>query len=285
MDAVKELKYFLLVMLGIAFVWLFTGGPLRPESKGPPFFKNPEEKAAQQVTGGGSDAPGGGGQTGASSLAKATLFLSAGGALESDSKNEYVEISAPADNERPVNITGWRLKNKNGLEVKIGQGAKFIFASPNIGSQPQEDILLNPGDRAYVVTGRSPVGTSFRASLCTGYFAQFNDFEPSLPRNCPAPKEENLPRNLSDNCLDFIDNLPRCETPSPIPFDLPESCQAYLNEKINYKTCSELHKNDPDYYGDEWRIYLQRDEELWKQSRETITLLNNNGQVIDSISY
>lgn len=282
MEATKELKYFLLILLGIALIWLFTGGQLRPASKSGPFLFQPQEKESGRLsreTTGSKDEP----SPQEEISAKYDVFLSQGRATDTNPQEEYISITAARENPGPIKITGWKLMNKNGFNIKIKQGAKFI--SPSAVTQTQEDILLNPGDRAFVVTGRSPIGTSFRTSLCTGYFEQFNDFSPNLPLECPLSKEENLPGNLSDNCLDFIETIPRCQTPIFLPFNLPESCNAYINEKVNYKTCSEVHKNNANYYGIEWRIYLERGEEMWKQSRETITLFNESGNAVDSISY
>ena len=33
MDAMKDLRAFILIVVILAFVWLFTGGPLRPSSE------------------------------------------------------------------------------------------------------------------------------------------------------------------------------------------------------------------------------------------------------------
>jgi hypothetical protein len=46
-----------------------------------------------------------------------------------------------------------------------------------------------------------------------------------------------------------------------------------------------LHKNDEDFYDDEWRIYLGRGEELWKNRRETIILKDQAGKIIKEVSY
>ena len=49
MDAMKDLRAFILIILVLAFVWLFTGGPLRPSSKSGWFLNKPQQKAAQET--------------------------------------------------------------------------------------------------------------------------------------------------------------------------------------------------------------------------------------------
>ena len=49
MDAMKDLRAFILIMVILAFVWLFTGGPLRPSSKSGWFLNKPQQKATQKA--------------------------------------------------------------------------------------------------------------------------------------------------------------------------------------------------------------------------------------------
>ena len=44
-----------------------------------------------------------------------------------------------------MKITGWKLKSKTDLDIVIGKGASYIYAS--IASQPQEDIYLKSGEK------------------------------------------------------------------------------------------------------------------------------------------
>lgn len=291
MDALKDLKTFFLVLFILAFVWLFTGGPLRPEAKSGWFLFRPQtkhsQKAAQQISSltgkAASSAAADGGGASSKPVAADKVSLSATRTKETDPKNEYLEIKAPKSNKNPYKITGLILEGKNGFNIAIGQGVRFVFAG--VASQPQEDIYLSPGEKAVIATGASSIGTNFQLNKCTGYFEQHNDFNPRLPLNCPLAKNEDLPSNLSDACLDFIDDLPRCKTVLNIPASLPSFCHDFINDNVNYKTCSENHKQDSDFYEPEWRVYLGRSEEFWKQSRETIVLKDISGKIIDSVSY
>lgn len=291
-DAKKDLFWVLVFLIILAIVWYYTGGPSRFSSQSGLFLNQPREqyseelrKTTEEVVSGTSTAPGAPTSSLESieSIYKNKVILYAGyNARQSDPQKQYVEIRASPQNDKPLRITGWTLVGKNGLDIKIGQGAYLVYSAQ---VNPQQDIFLQPGEKAIIVTGESPIGTSFRLNKCTGYFEQFQDFEPSLPKDCPEPADENLPNNLNDQCLDYLDRLPRCQMQISIPPGLSLACQNYINDKINYKTCVELHKNDSDFYKPEWRVYLGRTEQLWKKERETIILKDENNKTIDWKSY
>ena len=192
-------------------------------------------------------------------------------AKETAPDQEYLEIKADRKNKSPMKITGWKLKGKTGLDIVIGKSASYIYS--NVASQPQEDIYLKPGEKAIIVTGKSPLGTSFKLNKCAGYFEQFHTFAPDLDTDCPLLREEELPSNLNDGCLDYIDKVSSCQTVVSIPykysFKLSSSCQDFVLQNANYKTCLENHKGDADFYLPEWRVYLERSDELWKKKEKT----------------
>lgn len=203
-------------------------------------------------------------------------------AKQSDPQKEYVEIRAANSNECPLDITGWTIEGRVRLKLEIPQAAG-LYISNQVNTQ--QDVFLEPGAKAIVVSGRSPIGSSFRLNKCIGYFAQSQEFNPYLPQKCPYPKDEEYFSSLSDDCRDYIKTLSRCRANFTLPAYLGNECIKAINETLNYNKCVELHKNDEDFYEDEWRIYLNRGDELWKKSYETITLRNKNGEIIDSVSY
>ncbi len=323
MDAMKDLRAFILIMVILAFVWLFTGGPLRPSSKSGWFLNKPQQKAAQEtkkqteeILGTKSSASfieadqnsyskqassssskskvqnisaGQASSSSKSSLMSDFTTIKTRGSKETEPNEEYVEIKADKKNKNPMKITGWKLKGKSGFDIIIGKGAFYVYASAD--SQPQEDIYLKPGEKAVIITGSSPIGTSFKLNKCAGYFEQFHEFTPELDTECPLLRDEELPTSLinNDDCLDYIDRVSSCQTIISIPykysFKLSSSCQDYVLQNANYKTCLENHKDDSDFYLPEWRVYLDRNEELWKKKRETITLYDSKNNIIDSRSY
>jgi hypothetical protein len=198
---------------------------------------------------------------------------------------EYVLLHASDSNKEDIAISGLTLKSViSGKSSVIGAGTYLPY--PGVINDSQK-ILLAPGAFAYIVTGFSPTGFSFKLNKCAGYFGQFQDFLPALPIDCPLPKFEATPKppnQFSDQCLDYIDTLPACKITTEIPNYLPNNCKDFLSS-LNYNSCVRNHKNDIDFYNNEWRIFLNRNELLWKSKRETIQLLDQNGKVIDSKTY
>ncbi|OHA25937.1 MAG: hypothetical protein A3D52_00260 [Candidatus Taylorbacteria bacterium RIFCSPHIGHO2_02_FULL_44_36] len=199
---------------------------------------------------------------------------------------EYLSIQTESGITEKIRLTGLTLKSAiTGVKVEIGRGV-YLYFSGTINS-PQ-DIYLGPGETAYIVTGRSPLGVSLRVNKCLGYLAKNQNFTPYLYSDCPAVRNEPLPKapnNLNDKCLDYIENFPTCTTFTTGELELSPECNNFLIEKTTYSYCVQAHKNDKGFYQANWRIYLSRDETLWKSKRETIELLDQNGKLIDSVSY
>jgi hypothetical protein len=201
-----------------------------------------------------------------------------------------VRIRADRSNTKPVRITGLVLHSGiSGRSYSIPQGTPlYLGGQINIG----QDVYLAPNEEAIIVTGRSPIGTSFRTNSCTGYLEQFQDFSPSLSRSCPSPKKEldikdvSIIHSFGDACIDFIERMPSCKLNlKPIPLGFPEQCVRFITEDITYNGCVKSHKNDDDFYDDEWRLYLGRNEEVWRAKREVIELVTPDGTVLDTLSY
>lgn len=217
-----------------------------------------------------------------------TLTLSGSyNAQSSDFRNEYLVINASNQNQSSVKITGMKIKSaKSGQEAIIPKGFK-TFKSANTPTSQREDIYLAPGERAILATSKSPVGSSFKLNICSGYLEQYLDFNPSIFSSCPLAKDD-LARygtTLNDACLDYIDTIGSCQKPTNIPIRLNNQCQEYINSKVNYTACVDLHQKDKNFYKDEWRVYFDRDLELWKNSREEIILVSETGETLDTLKY
>lgn len=297
-DAMKDLRTFLFIMAILIIAWFFTGGHLRQSSK-TGWFLNKNGSPVKNISSGKNKTAS---SSSSSSLSNKTstsseklisekpdfVVLKTSGAKETSPSEEYLEIKADKKNKSPMRITGWKLEGKGGLDVAIGKGASFIHTESSV--QPQEDIYLKPGEKAVIATGLSPIGTSFKINKCVGYFNQFHEFYPNLNAECPALREEDLPKNIDsdDKCFNYIKTIPACKTMISIPYknsSLSSSCQDFVIRNANYKSCVEKHKDDLDFYSPEWRVYLGRNEELWKKSRETINLYDEKNNLIDSASY
>ncbi|MEQ1500467.1 MAG: hypothetical protein ABL917_03815 [Parcubacteria group bacterium] len=204
-----------------------------------------------------------------------------------DPKQEYISIKV---NNTPngILVTGWKLvSSTTGTSVSIPKASYLLFTTTQ---NTEENIYLRGGDTLYLVTGISPNGSSFKINKCSGYLAQFQTFNPSLNNDCPAPRNENLssiPRtSANDACLDYLDSFPSCRIQTEtLPLNWGYECKNFIYEKLNYNSCINTHKNDADFYKNEWRVYLKRSDSIWKEKRETITLYDNDGRIVDSIKY
>lgn len=196
--------------------------------------------------------------------------------------SEYVLIQAARENAAPIVITGLRVRS---ALTHIGAAIPKAWALPFPGGRGEgEEVALQPGAVAYLITGRPPNGMSFQQNKCIGYLAQ------GLSFSCPSPLNEPLPpppNQLSDACLDYIATIPSCSVPSSVPASLAYdgSCQAHVFNKINYNTCVALHKKEPDFYRGDWRIYLGRDTLLWGSRREIVELVDQNNKLIHSFAF
>lgn len=214
--------------------------------------------------------------------------LSLGNVATSDPDDEYIIIRTASDLPKSITISGWTLQgDANALNLKIGQAVELSFLGQVNAEIP---ITLPANSTVYVTTGRSPNGTSFRANLCTGYFEQFQNFSPSLRLDCPSPETEALKRLeiFSGNaaCVDFIGRIPSCTLiTTNLPVEIGGLCRSFIVDELTYNGCTAAHKNEPGFYANEWRIFLKREQEIWRNTYERIRLLDENGKTIDVIGY
>ncbi len=301
MTAGQFLKWLIVIFIGLWVVWVFTGGPERGTSQGGIFIKPSDSienswktynknkftigqstekiqedlEKAQEIVG--------------VSSYKDKVIIKNGYASNDDPNREYLIIESSKKNKEKINITDWTLESViTGKKIAIKKASYLPYTST---VNTEEPIFLSPGDKAFITTGRSPIGVSFRTNLCTGYLEQFQDFYPTLKKQCPRPEDEKDfittgPNRLNDECIDYTERIPRCTlVTKSLPIDMQYECSLYISSKINYNSCVGNHKNEEIFYGSEWRIFLNRDEELWKSRRETIKLLDGNGNFVDSITY
>lgn len=243
----------------------------------------------------------------------------AGNSLNTYNK-EYVELRAGIKNTESINITGWRLRNGLGdknfevsgrvvrgvaQELVIPQGA-LIFN----GSKPSAlgNIVMNPGDRAYLVTGAFvnttpfPVRVSFKTNKCSGYMKNYPGwtFYPALSTSaCPRARDEQGVSSLSDVCNKFVSGFSACHVPVLKEYDrngdrvnlvdnrsITSACRTFINNHFGYDQCLNYHLADPDFLGKEWRIFLNyRGVGFWQKTRETMYLIDQYGKIVDTVKY
>ncbi|MCI0597675.1 hypothetical protein L0Y34_01200 [Candidatus Parcubacteria bacterium] len=304
-SAFGDVFFFLGILLLFFLLWVAGGGPNRPISFAGPFLRpissvgttaqpygDPSQGFGSFGTGisiGGWGATVGVTTSGAartSSQQGAVTFLpDTYGAKNRDAEDEYLTITASSLASGEISMAGWTLMSKEtGQGAPLPQGTEVAEAGRVNQLRP---ITLKPGDTAIVATGRSPVGISFRENTCTGYFEERQDFSPALALGCPTPYQEYLRfRGAEDDeCAAFVRSIPYCSAPTSVPDDIHGSCEEFVDDYLNYNGCVSAHRNDSNFEGRTWRIFLGERDELWRASRETILLLDAEGNVVDSLSY
>lgn len=211
---------------------------------------------------------------------------------DSDPSREYISLSVYLDQNETLKITGWVLKSEiTGYYAIIGKAALLPFPF----TKNESNVVLQKNDRVYIIKGFSPIGISFRTNKCTGYFEENRTFYPSLDLKCPRASEEQLPTfssvyDRNEECLDIIDRISRCTTKGSsffrdLPDTVPSLCKNYIEAQVNYNACVAKHFGDTDFPDNEYYIYLNKFGALWRESHDTINLHDENGLIVDTISY
>ena len=315
--------FFVGLFLFIFLIWIATGGPTRGLSfSGPSFAVNngtstslsggtsfswpraPFQIGESHVTlpdssSGGSLLRSSGGETPVTlsgiaygtpspyqSLVSMSHYVS--GASARNPIDESVQLQISPQTNVPVDVSGWTLKSEaSGSASIIPKG----MALPTSGIvNAAQDIVLLPGEQAVIASGYSPIGASFKENKCIGYFAQFQRFSPSLPQNCPVPSDElrtyyqgSYIRDAA--CIDYVAGLSRCQVALSPPTTVSGTCQSFLVTYLNYNGCVDAHRNDVDFSGTMWRIYLGRTTPLFRTQHEVVKLLDAGGNTVDEFSY
>lgn len=301
----QDLLIVILLMVALGVAWYYTGGTQNDLARTNPLFSLPgsgPNAPAYTVPGVKITPP----QTsGVDDQAPTTITNHLGtseeypspyakyvvleeGNARSGSDSEYLIIRVLSGAAKPVVMTGWKLESTaTGLSASIPQAATLPFLG---GVNSPSPVSMGPNQTAYVVTGRSPNGTSFRTNSCTGYFEQFQNFTPALRLECPSPTEESekffTPGSLTDECYDIVRTLPRCTlVVQSIPGSAGAACEQFVSSMLSYNGCINAHKNDAKFYKDDWYLFLGRDQELWRSRSERIRLVDESGKVVDVVSY
>lgn len=312
--------FFIGVFVFIFLIWIATGGPLHPIAFTGPRLAQPQElgggtylqlpRAPFGMGGSNVSLPGsssGGGYVSGSSDTTIPSFTGGtafgtpspyrgtvrmnhfvSGAGSADPGREYIEISIAQGAGIPVDLSGWRLvSDASGKTSSIPKGTEIPVGGT---INEDENIVLSPGMRALIISGKSPIGASFRENKCIGYFSSFQSFYPSLPQNCPAPSDElasfygaNYVRDAA--CIDFVNKISRCQVVLSPPANASGACQNFLITYLHYNGCVDAHKNDANFLGDSWHIYLGRTTAMWRTTHELVKLLDANGKTVDAFSY
>ena len=306
MNGKRDLVIVVLLLVALGVAWYYTGGTANPLARSGPLFTLPQQGygipayvvPSVQYTPAPTDQ--GYNPNAVTTISNylgtfderpspysAYVTLEQSGA-SSGLENEYLTLRVSYNAPQKITVTGWRIESSaTTIGVSLPQAAELPFLG-NVNNP--STVSLSPGQTAYIITGRAPSGTSFRTNMCTGYFEQFQNFNPPLRLECPSPQDEATRAlatgNYTQGCYDVVRTLGRCTlTFASIPVDAGSACQSFIQDTLTYNGCINAHKNEPKFYRDEWYLYLNRDQELWRQRSERIRLLDENGRVVDVVSY
>ena len=315
-NPMADLKWFIIIILAVWIIGKFGVGGIGGQTTG-----NNEKTAVSKS----SSAPNG--QVGSiyennESRWKGMVKIGRGnGSSEYQPNQEYITLQANSGNKDSINITGWSLTNGKdrkffpvndrqvkGISNKVTLPKATLLFIPN-GTNPQEDIVLAPGGKAIITTGKVANGipfeikTNFKENICSGYIENFKyyDFTPSLNTNCPDPESEKGVSSLDDTCYKFVRQMGSCHTPefkdvvykNKVPLtgyvddvgNLTYSCKEFIKKNYNYNSCVLNHLSDENFFGKDWRVFLNQPFELWAKDREAITLYDKEGRVVDELTY
>jgi hypothetical protein len=212
-----------------------------------------------------------------------------GNAQGSTPDSEYLSLRADYANSAPISLAGWSLQSAvTGLRAPLPLAAPtFILGILNTAAS----VSLDPGATAIVASGPSPVGTSFRENICSGYLAELQTFTPNLDRVCPMGEKE-LPLNAQniqsygDACIDIAKNLPQCHFPGlDGPLNVSPACNTALLNKLSYNGCVYGHRLDRNFASNVWRLYLTSGVQLWRDTHDIVRLLDDQGRTVDVLTY
>lgn len=315
----QDAWFFVGVFVFIFIIWIAIGGPTRPISFTGPILAEPgvlgggsylhlprasfrigSENVSLSGSSSGGNVSGneetqvpsfvGGGIFGTPSPYRNIISMShyVSGAGSTNPVNESIGLTIAQNAGVPIVISGWSLlSDATGNTALIPKGTEIPISGVVNADQ---DIALTPGSRAILMSGQSPIGASFRENKCIGYFSNFQKFSPSLPQNCPMPSDElasfyGAGYIRDATCIEYVKKLSRCQIALTPPPGSTSACQNFLVKYMNYNGCVETHKNDKDFLGDTWHIYLGRTSSMWRTKNELVKLFDTSGKTVDAFSY
>lgn len=216
-----------------------------------------------------------------------TVSLSIGKAKEKNAEQEYLILTA----KDTVSISGWKLESTmTRSEATIPKG---IATLDDENDRDENTIVLHKGDVAYLTTGETPLRSSFKENQCSGYLSEFGSFYPSIRKSCPLPGDEMLQyggiSQTDDECFEFVESIKQCELISRdelLRSDLSSRCESFVRNVLTYEGCVNKHEDQIGFDSvGIWRIYLDKNGELWRSTNETIRLLDTKGKVVALLEY
>lgn len=208
------------------------------------------------------------------------------GAATTSPQGEYIRIVAEESITSDISLEGMSVTGDAfDVTAYIPPAADLLV----LGTPYLKTPIKTPAQgRVLITSGRSPVGTSFRVNMCSGYLDQFQSYVPDLRKDCPEPIEELKTKGPfeEETCRKFVETLPRCRVhEGSFPTDVSPLCKAFVTEKLNYNSCVSSHQKEKNFLKNEWRVFLEENRELWRNRQEIIKLRDASGETLDAITF
>lgn len=203
---------------------------------------------------------------------------------------EYLTLTVASGG--PINISDWYIESYvTEKRVAVPDGV-FVYRDGGI-INTKEPIYLKNKQRAFLITGESPLRVSFQENSCLGYITRKESFTPGSWLSCEDPYDLMLRYGDieldDDSCHDFINGVRRCENVDDTNLEYSElsgKCRRFIDRYLTYNSCVDRFGNRTEFDDvNDWYIYFERDEELWRKKREIIRLMDEYDEVVAVLEY
>jgi hypothetical protein len=216
------------------------------------------------------------------------------------------------NSKQDINVTNWKIQTSN-IAILIPQAIKDFHPDPQ--QRKLEDIVLRPNDKlivfsVYFSTTSAPIslrpekiplapfgfGNNFLGNQCFGYLLK--DYPSNYCDIFNFSKDELLQMvlegKISSQCADILKKTDclgsRALSKSKEIND--SKCRAIIENWFNYNSCYSRNKNKENFYGKEWRVYIdpRTDQDkfnrkplprLFKERYEQIKLYDSKGLLVN----
>jgi len=193
-----------------------------------------------------------------------------------------ITLSSFLAQDEKINISGWQIKSNKG-SIVIPEGIEKYLDDGSI----IKDIFIKSYDTIYFLSGSNSLGygRNFRLNKCFGYFLNNFNFYPSISKNCPQPKLEQI-SGFDEYCQEFILKTERCKVPNystDLRLSLDLECRTYIDENLNYKGCLKNYSKDKDFLENYWYIYVGYN--IVSELHDTLYLRDRDGLLVNKYLY
>lgn len=199
-------------------------------------------------------------------------------------EDEIVEITN-RDHRESIDIIGWTIKNTQNHSFQI----PLVHNLPgSYDIKPTDRLILPPGGSVTISVGKQERRINFQENSCTGYFAQTSQFNPPIYPSCPRLDTRSLSAQFTDRCIKLIERIPSCTTPSFSYKDtagLENECTDFINQNFSYNGCVKSFRDQPDFFKKHWLIWMQSDQEFFRNIHDKVILKDAQGKLVDERSY